>query len=57
MIDKIIPIEECGCCGCYHRLDYWGDCRNDSERFDTYCDNVECCNLPVHIHSAKSTVN
>ena len=24
---------ECGCCGAYHRSDYWGDCRNDAERF------------------------
>jgi len=23
---------ECGCCGCYHRADYYGDCRNDEER-------------------------
>jgi hypothetical protein len=26
-------LAECGCCGGYHRPDYWGDCRNDSERF------------------------
>jgi hypothetical protein len=25
---------ECGSCGEYHRADYWGDCRNDAERFD-----------------------
>jgi len=25
---------ECGCCGQYHRADYWGDCRNDEERFN-----------------------
>lgn len=24
---------ECGSCGQYHRTDYAGDCRNDSERF------------------------
>ena len=24
---------ECGCCGYYHRSDYYGDCRNDEERF------------------------
>lgn len=36
-----VAIEECGCCGHYHRLDfvsgrfiqYKGDCRNDEERF------------------------
>ena len=25
---------ECGCCGEYHREHYYGDCRNDEERFD-----------------------
>ncbi len=24
---------ECGCCGCYHRADFAGDCREDRERF------------------------
>jgi hypothetical protein len=28
-----IRIVECGCCGCYHRAEYFGDCRNDDERF------------------------
>lgn len=28
-----VKIFRCGCCGCYHRMDYWGDCRNDEERF------------------------
>lgn len=23
----------CGCCGGYHRTDFHGDCREDSERF------------------------
>jgi hypothetical protein len=31
---------ECGCCGSYHRADYFGDCRNDSER-------LELENIPV----------
>ena len=26
-------LEECGGCGCYHRKDFYGDCRNDEERF------------------------
>jgi len=26
-------LEECGCCGGYHRTDWHGDCREDSERF------------------------
>jgi hypothetical protein len=25
---------ECGCCGQYHRNDYYGDCRNDTERLN-----------------------
>jgi len=24
---------ECGCCGCYHKEGYEGDCRNDNERY------------------------
>ena len=24
---------ECGCCGRYHRTDFWGDCRENSERY------------------------
>ena len=24
---------ECGCCGYYHRWDWYGDCRDDSECF------------------------
>ncbi len=26
--------EECGCCGEYHRDTWFGDCRNDEERFN-----------------------
>lgn len=25
-------VEYCGCCCHYHRIDYYGDCRNDKER-------------------------
>ena len=25
---------ECGICGCYHRAEFNGDCRDDSERLD-----------------------
>lgn len=25
---------ECGSCGAYHRLDFTGDCREDSERYN-----------------------
>lgn len=24
---------ECGCCGAFHRTDFHGDCREDSERY------------------------
>ena len=24
---------ECGCCEHHHREDFWGDCRNDEQRF------------------------
>jgi hypothetical protein len=26
-------LEECGCCGCYHRPGFTGDCREDANRF------------------------
>lgn len=26
-------LEECGCCGCYHRPTFVGECRDDDERF------------------------
>jgi len=29
-------LEECGCCGGYHRPDFHGDCRNDDERFPNW---------------------
>jgi len=29
----MIRFFECGCCGCYHKEDYCGDCRNDDERY------------------------
>ena len=28
-----VSMVECGCCECYHREDFWGDCRTDSQRF------------------------
>ena len=31
--DKEQEYVECGCCGGYHRCNYFGDCRNDTERF------------------------
>jgi hypothetical protein len=29
-------MEECGCCGGYHRPEFSGDCREDAERFGTW---------------------
>ena len=31
-----VQMVECGCCEQYHRADFYGDCRNDSQRF------IEC---------------
>ena len=31
--DAKVAIVECGSCECYHRSDFWGDCRTDSQRF------------------------
>ena len=31
---QIYDYVECGSCGQYHRATYWGDCRNDEERFN-----------------------
>ena len=36
MIATYIELEECGCCGAYHRPEFQGDCRNDAERFPTW---------------------
>lgn len=38
---KPIKIVHCGCCECYHRIDFRGDCREDSERFASYEDAEE----------------
>ena len=29
---RVNTFVECGCCGAYHRTDFHGDCREDSER-------------------------
>jgi hypothetical protein len=39
---------ECGCCGAYHRTDFFGDCRNDAERF-----NLEDIPNDAVIHSIE----
>ena len=33
MTERSKVFEECGCCGGYHRDDWYGDCRNDRERY------------------------
>lgn len=30
--ERVNTFVECGCCGAYHRTDFYGDCREDSER-------------------------
>jgi hypothetical protein len=30
--ERLNTFIECGCCGAYHRTDFNGDCREDSER-------------------------
>ena len=36
---------ECGCCGAYHRTDFNGDCRENSERFWDLPDDAEIAYL------------
>jgi hypothetical protein len=36
MVQTYIELEECGCCSCYHRPEFLGDCRDDAERFPTW---------------------
>jgi len=30
---KVPQFFRCGCCECFHSRDFYGDCRNDAERF------------------------
>ena len=30
--ERVNTFAECGCCGAYHRTDFYGDCREDGER-------------------------
>lgn len=40
---------ECGCCGAFHRTDFAGDCREDTERFNDIPDGgVEVFDEPEH---------
>jgi hypothetical protein len=36
---------ECGCCGAYHRSDFNGDCREDSERHYDLPDDARVIDL------------
>ena len=38
---RVSTFVECGCCGAYHRTDFVGDCREDSERFADIPDEGE----------------
>ena len=40
---------ECGCCGAFHRTDYYGDCRNDAERFSEMPEDGEEVEQPETI--------
>jgi hypothetical protein len=42
-----VLIIECGCCNCYHRVDFRGDCRDDKERFGDLQDAANMLNRPV----------
>jgi hypothetical protein len=35
-VPQYLDLEECGCCGQYHRPEFSGDCRDDGERFPTW---------------------
>jgi hypothetical protein len=37
---KAVRFYECGCCGHYHKVDWYGDCRSDGNRF-TYDEMVQ----------------
>ena len=32
-MNEIVEVYECGCCGHYHEVGFWGDCRQDDARF------------------------
>lgn len=32
-VDSMRIFEECGCCGCYHPEGFYGDCRDDANRY------------------------
>jgi hypothetical protein len=38
--ERVNTFAECGCCGVYHRTDFNGDCREDSERHYDLSDNA-----------------
>jgi hypothetical protein len=42
-----VKVVQCGSCGGYHRLDFSGDCREDSERFASPEDAEERLGVPV----------
>lgn len=38
-MSRQVAIEECGCCEHYHRVDFYGDCRDDAERIWPFDNN------------------
>ena len=50
---------ECDICGCYHRWLFNGDCRNDSERFesiDAFADELNITAWDVELMSMDDRV-
>jgi hypothetical protein len=39
--ERVNTFVECSCCGAYHRTDFTGDCREDSERYWDLPDDAE----------------
>lgn len=48
-----VAIEECGCCDQYHRVAFYGDCRNDNERFADPEDAEQRLGKPTFIVSPE----
>lgn len=54
--ERVNTFIECGCCGAYHRTDFEGDCREDSERYWDLPDDAvivssdECEFEQIHPH-------
>ena len=43
--ERVNTFYECGCCCAYHRTDFYGDCRENSERHWDLPDDAEIVDL------------